>query len=176
MWVPCRFSGWQFSPCEPLWAQVTWLYEVSCWCPWVLWLLLFFPILHRISQDPHKFWLCISASASITYSDENWVDMNLWVKQNIIRNNFIDSSLPRFVLFSHRTMGYLVSESWSSRHCQGWASSHSMCLNLDQSSVGYFNNFCIICTPEHLVGMTYCRSKVGWLSWYLNPSTGSLSW
>lgn len=51
-----------------------------------------------------------------------------------------------------------------------------MGLRLHQSLVGHSHNHCTTATPAHFIGRRHCSLKIIWLGWYLNPTTGNLSW
>ena len=57
----------------------------------------------------------------------------------------------------------------------GWAPSQGMDLQLCQSVVGHFNNFCAIFTPAHLVDRTNCRTK-GFVTVFVSQSLHQKSW
>lgn len=80
---------------------------------------------------------------------------------NIIRNRYID-------FFASHVWFYPAS--WFSRQCQEWAPSHGMGFKVEHS-----HNFFTF-TLAYLVGRANCKSKVMWLGWGPNPSTGSLAW
>ena len=57
-----------------------------------------------------------------------------------------------------------------------YCDSHGIGLKLEMSLIGDFLKFYTTFTPEHTAGRADCRSKILWLGWYPNPSTGRRAW
>ena len=78
--------------------------------------------------------------------------------------------------FYPRSLGYLVSGSWSPKQCQVWVLSHGMGLKSKQTlaSYSYKLGATIFCALAYFASRTDCRSKVLWLGWCLCFSFGRL--
>lgn len=74
---------------------------------------------------------------------------------------YLQESFHWHVWFYPRSLGYLASVVWSSRHCQGWGPSHSMGLNLDPFSMRVCHSHCFytIFTPVKKIAL-YTRQIV----------------
>lgn len=77
--------------------------------------------------------------------------------------------------FYPRSLGYLVSGSWSPKQCQVWVLSHGMGLKSKQTlaSYSYKLGATIFCALAYFASRTDCRSKVLWFGWCLYSSVFS---
>ena len=64
-----------------------------------------------------------------------------------------------------KSLGHIVSGSWSTKQCLVWDSSHRMDLKSNQTLAGYSHKFCVTIALEYIASMTNYILKVLGLGW-----------
>ena len=89
----------------------------------------------------------------------------IWLYQNAIQSHFIVVFLNDSIWFCPRSLGYLVSGSWSLKHSWVGVPYLGVSFKSNRTVVGFSYTFCTTIAPSYLAG----RTLLCWASVHDSP-------